>query len=138
MERRSLYETIALEVKWGPMALDLGLLAEHIRSKMHRDNLSLRKAAERAGCSPATFSRLLGHNVTGYVPDTATLSAIADWLKMELSDFETDKRPPQASLADVSVHLHALPELASEDAEFIMSVVQLLYDDKRKRNTQEK
>lgn len=114
------------------MALDRALLATHIRNKMEDEKLSLRKTADLTGCSPATLSRLLGGNDREYVPDTATLGAIAEWLQMELSDFETDKRPSQASLANVSVHLHALPDLSSDDADFIMSVVRLLYDDKRK------
>jgi transcriptional regulator with XRE-family HTH domain len=117
------------------MGLDRELLATYMRNKMANEKLSLRKAADLAGCSPATFSRLLGQDHE-YTPDTATLSALAGWLKKDLSAFDSTKRPPTQSIGDVAVHLHALPDLSSEDADFIMSVVQLLYDDKRRRPTQ--
>jgi transcriptional regulator with XRE-family HTH domain len=116
----------------GMTGLDRDRLATYIRNKMANEKLSLRKAADLTGCSPATFSRLLGGQDNEYMPDTATLSAIAKWLNKDLSDFESSKRPPTKSLEEVAVHLHALPDLDHEDAQFIMSVVQLLYDDKRK------
>lgn len=115
-------------------AFDRERLATYMRNKMANEKLSLRKAAEYANCSPATFSRVLGGQDEEYTPDTATLTAIARWLNKDLSDFETSKRPATTSLEEVAVHLHALPDLAPDDARFIMSVVQLLYDDKRKRN----
>jgi transcriptional regulator with XRE-family HTH domain len=114
--------------------LDRDRLATYMRNKMANEKLSLRKAADLAGCSPATLSRLLGGQDNEYMPDTATLSAIAKWLSKDLSDFERTKRPATKSLEEVAIHLHALPDLAPEDAQFIMSVVQLLYDDKRKRS----
>lgn len=117
--------------------LDRDRLATYMRNKMANEKLSLRKAAEHAGCSPATFSRLLGGQDNEYMPDTATLSAIANWLEKDLSDFEPSKRPAITSLEEVAVHLHALPDLAPDDAQFIMSVVQLLYDDKRKKSEKE-
>lgn len=123
------------QITGGTMGLDRDLLATYMRNKMANEKLSLRKAAEIAGCSPATFSRLLGGQDNEYTPDTATLSAIAKWLRKDLSDFEGAKMPPTRSLEDVAVHLHALPDLDPEDARFIMSVVQLLYDDKRKQPT---
>ncbi len=115
------------------MGIDRDLLATYVREKMAEEKLSLRKAAQYAGCSPATFSRLLGKS-DDHVPDTATISAIATWLGKNVSDFESNKRPPTASLAQVSVHLHALPDLSSDDAKVIMNVVKLLYDQKRTRD----
>lgn len=117
----------------GMAGFDRERLATYMRNKMANEKLSLRKAAEYAHCSPATFSRVLGGQDDEYMPDTATLSAIARWLNKDLSDFETSKRPATTSLEEVAVHLHALPDLAPDDARFIMSVVQLLYDDKRQR-----
>lgn len=118
------------------MGLDRDLLASYMRNKMANEKLSLRKAADIAGCSAATFSRLLGGHDNAYTPDTATLSAVAKWLKKDLSAFEGPKKTqPTQSLEDVAVHLHALPDLDPEDAQFIMNVVQLLYADKRKRRT---
>jgi transcriptional regulator with XRE-family HTH domain len=112
--------------------LDRERLATYIRNKMADEKLSLRKAAELAGCSPATFSRILGDETDGYMPDTTTLNAIAKWLNKDLSAFAPTNLVAPKSLADVAVHLHALPDLAPADAQFIMNVVQLLYDDKRK------
>jgi transcriptional regulator with XRE-family HTH domain len=115
--------------------LDRERLATYVRTKMANEKLSLRKAAELAKCSPATFSRILGGQDEEYTPDTATLNAIAQWLNKDLSDFETSKRPTTHTLEEVAVHLHALPDLEPEDAQFIMSVVQLLYDDKRHKKS---
>ena len=115
--------------------LDRERLATYVRTKMANEKLSLRKAAEFAQCSPATFSRILGGQDEEYTPDIATLNAIAQWLNKDLSDFETSKRPTTHTLEEVAVHLHALPDLEPEDAQFIMSVVQLLYDDKRNKKS---
>jgi transcriptional regulator with XRE-family HTH domain len=114
--------------------LDRERLATYIRNKMANEKLSLRKASELAKCSPATFSRILGDPDEEYMPDTATLNAVALWLNKDLSDFESSKRPTTTTLEEVAVHLHALPDLEPDDAQFIMSVVQLLYDDKRNKN----
>lgn len=117
--------------------LDRERLATFIRNKMGEDGVSLRKAADRVGCSPATFSRLLAADAAAHTPDTGTLEAVAKWLGKDLSYFDLEKTPDSRTLADVAVHLHALPDLTPEDAKFIMSVVQLLYEDKRKPKPQE-
>lgn len=117
--------------------LDRDLLATYMRDKMAEEKLSLRRAAESAGLSPATFSRLLDGNEGQYVPDTATVSTVANWLEKKLSDFEPSNRPSPKTLADVEVHLNALPDLSRDDAQFIMSVVRLLYDEKRNRSSNE-
>jgi len=117
--------------------LDRQRLATYIRNKLAKDKLSLRKAAEIAGCSPATFSRILADQEGDYTPDTATLNAIMKWLNKDLSDFDSSKTPPAKTLEEVAVYLHALPDLKPEDAKFIMSVVQLLYDDKRQKDEKE-
>lgn len=117
--------------------LDRERLAVFIRNKMAVESLSLRRAAEQAGCSPATFSRLLADDVTGHSPDTDTLESVAKWLGKDLSYFDLEKSLESHTLADVAVHLHALPDLAADDAKFIMSVVQLLYEDKRKQKSKE-
>ena len=114
--------------------IDLDLLATYMRNKMAEEKVSLRKAADLAECSPATFSRLLDGSDSKYVPDTATVTAIARWLNKNLSDFEPKMRPSQSSLATVEIHLHALPDISADDARSIMSVVKLLYDEKRARH----
>lgn len=117
--------------------LDRERLAVFMRNKMADEKLSLRKAADLAGCSPATFSRLLAGDGGDHTPDTGTLEAVAKWLGKDLAYFDLEKSPESRTLADVAVHLHALPDLAPQDAEFIMSVVQLLYEDKRTKPKEE-
>jgi transcriptional regulator with XRE-family HTH domain len=122
-----------MQVRNGMVGMDRGLLATYLRAKMTEEKLSLRKAAEMVGCSPATLSRLLSGEESDYVPDTATVTAIARWLDKNISDFESDMRPTTSSLANVEIHLHALPDLTSDDARAIADVVRLLYDSKRNR-----
>jgi transcriptional regulator with XRE-family HTH domain len=113
------------------MAIDRELLATYIRNKMVESKLSLRGAAEASGVSPATLSRLLGGAEGSYEPDTAVLTRIANWLGKKLGELESDMRPTKSSLAEVELHLHALPDLTPEDARSIMNVIKLMYDEKR-------
>lgn len=112
--------------------IDRELLASYVRNKMNEERLSLRRAAQQIGCSPATLSRVLLGSSSDYEPDTATLNAIATWLKRGLSDFELTKRPPQSSLAEVEMHLHALPNITDTDVRAMMAVIKALYDNKAK------
>jgi transcriptional regulator with XRE-family HTH domain len=109
---------------------DREIIATMMREKMAKEELSLRRAADAAKCSPATFSRLLSGTGES-VPDTATLNALAKWLNVNTAAFDRSRRPSTASIADVQVHLHALPDLKHEDAELIMGVVRHLYEQKR-------
>ena len=115
------------------MRVDRELLASYLRNKMDAEDLSLRRAAEQIRCSPATLSRLLNGNDGEHAPDTATLTAVAKWLDKNLSDFEADMRPSQSSLAQVELHLHALPDISEPDARAIMAAVKALYEAKRTR-----
>jgi transcriptional regulator with XRE-family HTH domain len=103
---------------------------------MEEEKFSLRKAAEWVRCSPATLGRVLQGNQGEYVPDTATIEAMAAWLGMTLSDFEPGKRPAKSSssLTQVELHLHALPELSESSARAIMDVVRRLYERERERS----
>jgi transcriptional regulator with XRE-family HTH domain len=116
----------------------LDLLADYVREKMAKEELSLRKATERIRCSPATLSRLLKGSDSDYEPDTATLAAIGQWLELNVSDFEQGKRPERdtSNMTEMAMHLHALPNITKEDAEEMIAVVNALYESKRKRNSQ--
>jgi transcriptional regulator with XRE-family HTH domain len=118
--------------------VDRDLLADYVREKMEKEELSLRKAAERIKCSPATLSRLLKGSESDYEPDTATLAAIGEWLELNASDFEQGKRPERdtSTLTEVAMHLHALPNITKQDAEEMIAVVTALYESKRKRPSQ--
>lgn len=113
--------------------IDRDLLASYLRNKMNEEELSLRKASEQIGCSPATLSRLLSGSASEYGADTATLTAAATWLKRTLADFEPARRPNESSLAEVEMHLHALPHITETDVRAMMAVIKTLYDEKRKR-----
>lgn len=113
--------------------IDRDLLASYVRNKMNEEDLSLRRAAQQIGCSPATLSRLLSGSTSDYEADTATLTAVATWLKRTLADFELARRPNESSLAEVEMHLHALPHITESDVRAMMAVIKALYEDKRKR-----
>ena len=113
--------------------IDRDLLASYLRNKMNEEELSLRKAAEQIGCSAATLSRLLSGSASDYEADTATVTAATKWLHRTLADFEPARRPNESSLAEVEMHLHALPHITEADVRAMMAVIKTLYDDKRKR-----
>lgn len=122
-----------LQVRASVAGIDRDLLASYLRNKMNEEELSLRKASEQIGCSPATMSRLLSGSASEYEADTATLTAVAKWLNRSLADFEVGKRPSGSSLAEVEMHLHALPHITETDVRAMMAVITALYDEKRKQ-----
>jgi transcriptional regulator with XRE-family HTH domain len=115
------------------LGIDRDLLASYLRNKMNEQQISLRKAAELMGTSPATLSRLLNGSGSEYLADTSTLSAAATWLNKPLSEFDASRRPSpnSSSLAEVEMHLHALPDITDADARSMMAVIQTLYEQKR-------
>jgi transcriptional regulator with XRE-family HTH domain len=121
------------QVEIETIGVDKDLLANSLRDRMEEQELSLRKAAQLAGCSPATLSRLLSGSTSEYTPDTATLSVVLKWLNRPLGDFETKRRPNESSLAEVEMHLHALPNISRDDAEAMMAAVKALYAAKRSK-----
>ena len=112
----------------GSGQLDLDLLAQHLRSRIAERNLSVRRAAGEIGCSPATLSRLLQGSDSDFQPDTKILIASASWVGKSLADFEAAARPKETSLADVEVHLRALPGLSGADQEALVAMVRAAYD----------
>lgn len=107
--------------------LDLDLLATHLRNEMDSRKLSVRAAAEKIGCSAATLSRLLQGAQAGNVPDSVNLLRAASWLQKSLSDFQKGPTKRTTSIADVEVHLRALPGLAKADAEGLVAMVRAAY-----------
>ena len=118
--------------------IDRDLLASYLRNKMNEEELSLRRASEQIGCSAATLSRLLTGSSSDYEADTATVTAATTWLNRTLADFEPARRPNESSLAEVEMHLHALPHIGEADVRAMMAVIKTLYDDKRKRQPNDK
>ena len=112
----------------GRLNLDLDRLATYLRSKMEEENLSIRTAAPKIGCSPATLARLLQGSKAENVPDSVNLMKAASWVGKRLGDFEAGKARNTSSLADVEVHLRALPGLSKADAEGLVAMVKAAYD----------
>lgn len=115
--------------------VDRDVLASYLREKMEKEQVSLRRAAELIGCSPATLSRLLNGSDSAYEPDTATIVSIAKWIDRNLSDLEPAKRPIDSSMSftELEMHMHALPKVTKEGVTEIMSVVKALYESQLKR-----
>lgn len=115
---------------------NLDLLAVYLKDEMKERNLSGRAAAAEVGCSPATFMRLLQGTKSGYTPDSAILLHAVKWLKRDLADFSVEATPRTTSIADVEVHLRALPGLSGVDAEALVAMVKAAYDTVRQREQQ--
>ncbi len=103
--------------------IDLDLLADHLKAKMAADDLSLREAARRIGCSPATLSRMLRGSAAQSFPEGETLFTAIAWLGKSVSDFEKGKRPAATTVNDVEVHLRALPGLDEKDIQALVALV---------------
>jgi transcriptional regulator with XRE-family HTH domain len=107
---------------------DFDLLATHLRAALEGRKLSVRAAADKIGCGAATLSRLLQGSKAANFPDTDTLIRASSWLGKSISDFERGKRPQASSVADVEVHLRALPGISNVDAEALVAMVKAAYD----------
>lgn len=108
--------------------LDLDLLAGAIKARMDARNLSLRGAAEEIGCSASTLSRLLSGSKADSTPDTRNLIRATSWLGKSLSDFAPGTSGAAPGVADVLVHLRALPDLNDQDKEYLVTLVKATHD----------
>ncbi len=108
--------------------VDLDLLADHLKAKMTSDKLSLRAAAAQIGCSAATLGRMLRGSDVESFPDGKTLFSAIAWMNKSVADFEKGKRPTATTIADVEVHLRALPGLDEKDVEALVALVRAAND----------
>lgn len=116
------------------LAIDLDLLAKHLKARMEEKGLSIRAAANEIGCSHATLGRLLQGTEASSIPDSVNLIRAASWVGKSLDDLAgSGARRKTASMADVEVHLRALPGLRGEDAEAILAMVKAAYGAAAKR-----
>jgi transcriptional regulator with XRE-family HTH domain len=104
---------------------------------LESEKLSLRAAADQIGCGAATLARLLQGSKAPNFPDTDTLIRASSWLGKSISNFEQGKRPQASSVADVEVHLRALPGISSVDAEALVAMVKAAYDAASQRRKKE-
>ncbi len=107
---------------------DFDLLATHLLAEVSRKKLTLRAAASEIGCGAATLARLLQGSKAPNFPDTDTLIRATSWMGKSIADFERGKRPQVSTLADVEVHLRALPNMSPVDAEALVAMVKAAYD----------
>jgi transcriptional regulator with XRE-family HTH domain len=114
-------------------SIDLDLLAKHLEARMEEKKLSIRAAAAEIGCSHATLGRLLQGSKAGSVPDSDNLIRAASWVGKSLDDLGPGARPKSTTMADVEVHLRALPGLRGDDAEAITAMVKAAYGAAKKR-----
>lgn len=111
-----------------PPQIDLDRLAVHLSAKLEDEGLSLRAAADEIGCSPATLSRLLRGSETPNHPEAVNLFKAVSWLGRSISEFETTQKVHESTIADVEVHLRALPGLSKDQAEALVAMVRAARD----------
>jgi|ERR1051326_1094934 transcriptional regulator with XRE-family HTH domain len=104
-----------------------------IKAKRREDEIGLREAAQLSGVSASTLSRLERGAATS-LPDSGTLTKLANWLEVTLSSLLSDKEKavasqPQLSTPEVvEVHLRAAKELSPETAKALAEMFKTLYD----------
>jgi len=109
-------------------AVDLDQLAVHLRTKMEAQGLSLRAAAKAIGVGAATLSRLLLGSKSENVPDLVVVEKAVKWVGRSIGDFAPTTKRIHSTIADVEVHLRALPGLNSRDVEALVAMVRAGYE----------
>jgi transcriptional regulator with XRE-family HTH domain len=112
----------------GLPAIDFDLLATHLKNKLDAEGLSVRTAADLIGISAATLSRMLRGTEAPNTPDAANIFKAVSWLRKTVADFDPSQKPSQSSIADVEVHLRALPDLTPKDKEALVAIVKAAHD----------
>jgi transcriptional regulator with XRE-family HTH domain len=112
----------------GLPTIDLDFLATSLHERMQSEDFTIRGAASEIGCSAATLSRMLQGSSAPNIPDTANLFRAVSWLGKTLADFEKPSQPRATSLADVELHLRALPTLSEKDKEALVAIVKAAHD----------
>jgi len=110
------------------MSVDLDLLAIHLKNKMEAEDLSIRGAAAEMELGAATLSRLLQGTKSENTPDLANVNKAAAWVGMTVGDVSQKSQRKSSTIADVEVHLRALPGLARPDVEALVAMVKAGYE----------
>lgn len=117
----------------------LARLPALIKAKRRETGKSLRESAQGSGISASTLSRLERGTMTS-VPDTDTLTKIADWLTIPVESLlqdntTTEKQAPKLSTPElIEVHLRADKELSPETAKALAETFRLLYNQFTNKN----
>lgn len=103
--------------------LDVSNLGRLVRER--RGKLSIRQAADEAGVSFSTLSRVEG----GGQPDLSTFTALCAWLGVEAGQFFLQVSARQATPLDEAVaHLQTDPRLTSAAADKLSSFLRDMYE----------
>src|SRR5258706_1287989 len=111
----------------------LSRLPALIKAKRRKDRVGLREAADISGVSPSTLSRL-ERGISSSLPDTDTLTKIANWLNISLEEILHQKKTSKTS-ADlglstpeaVEIHLRADKNLTPETAKALSDMFGIIY-----------
>jgi len=109
------------------LSIDLDMLAIHLKNRIASKKLSLRSAAKEIGFGAATLSRLLQGKKSENVPDLRNVNKAAAWVGMTVADVSARSHHKVSTIADVEVHLRALPGLAPPDVEALVAMVKAGY-----------
>lgn len=129
-----------------PQSINSAELAARVREKRMAHGLSVRQAAQEAGVSPATFSRVERGD---HLPDRENLLLLAQWVGISLDELTLDRdeaaemrrirnaivhSPTETTPEAVALHLRADKHLKPEDVDLLMEVFRAAYERLRKRN----
>ncbi len=116
------------------MSIDPAHLAGRIRAHRRSRGLGIREAAEEAGISPATLSRVERGD---YLPGRDNLLKLKAWLGEAIDAL--DVRPsghegePESTPDAVALHLRADKNLSDAEAEILEEVFRSAYEALRRR-----
>jgi transcriptional regulator with XRE-family HTH domain len=116
----------------GDVGFDLPSLARMVRTKREDEGLSVRAAAQAAGVSFSTISRV----ESGAQPDLTNFLNLCGWLGVDPGRFTQTSVRREASVESVTRHLSADPRLTPDAARKISRVIADMYDALAQPDTQ--
>jgi transcriptional regulator with XRE-family HTH domain len=125
-----------------PLSINAAEFASRLREKRLARGLSLRQAALEAGVSPTTFSRVERGD---HLPDRENLLQLANWVGVTLEQVASPPAdhdvvthgPGESTVEAVALHLRADKDLDPKDAQILMNVFRVAYENLRKRHENE-
>jgi transcriptional regulator with XRE-family HTH domain len=125
-----------------PLSIHATELAARLREKRLARGLSLRQAAQEVGVSPTTFSRVERGD---HLPDRENLLQLANWVGVTLEQIASSPAdqnvvthsPGESTVEAVALHLRADKDLDPKDAQILMEVFRVAYENLRKRHGNE-
>lgn len=104
-----------------------------IKAKRREMGIGLRTAAEESGVSPSTLSRL-ERGISQSLPDTETLTKVANWLGVSLEDIITQNKSNStfdesdlSTTEAIEVYLRADKNLTPETAKALSDMFKMIY-----------